>query len=79
MRTRIEDPDDIIEDDREVFLAFSDEIYLLKTQYSHHRHEELLRHCIRIAEGTTSTWVCRHDRIPTTEIMLTDLLGRVLR
>lgn len=36
--------------DREILLDFSDELYLRKSQYSVHRHEKLLRHCVRMAE-----------------------------
>lgn len=36
--------------DREKLLEFSDELSLLRSEYSHYRHEKLLRHCIRISE-----------------------------
>lgn len=36
--------------DRSVLLEFSDQLDLLSSQYSDHRHEKLLRHCTRIAE-----------------------------
>lgn len=36
--------------DREVLLAFSDEMHLMREMYGHHRHEKLLRHCVRMSE-----------------------------
>ncbi|WP_323190425.1 tyrosine-type recombinase/integrase [Halostella sp. PRR32] len=36
--------------DRKILLEFSDELQLLKTQYTDHRHLKLLRHCTRMAE-----------------------------
>ncbi|PSQ27810.1 integrase [Halobacteriales archaeon QS_9_68_17] len=50
LRERIQDSNDISEQDREVLLKFSDTIYLLKSEYTDHRHDKLLRHCTRIAE-----------------------------
>jgi len=50
LRERIQDSNDISEQDREVLLKFSDIIYLLKSEYTDHRHDKLLRHCTRIAE-----------------------------
>lgn len=50
LRERIQDSNDISEQDREILLQFSDTIYLLKSEYTDHRHEKLLRHCTRIAE-----------------------------
>jgi integrase len=52
LRSKLEaskrDVDD--ETDREVLLEFSDELQLLKTKYTDHRHLKLLRHCTRMAE-----------------------------
>jgi integrase len=50
LRSRIEESDEISDDDRKALLAFSDELYLLQTKYSDHRHLKLLRHCTRMAE-----------------------------
>ena len=50
LRERIQDSNDISEQDREVLFKFSDTIYLLKSEYTDHRHDKLLRHCTRIAE-----------------------------
>lgn len=36
--------------DREVLLAFSDELMLLRETYGWYRHRKLLRHCIRMSE-----------------------------
>lgn len=37
-------------EERDVLLEFSNQMALLKTEYSDYRHKKLLRHCIRIAE-----------------------------
>ncbi|ELZ12049.1 integrase family protein [Natrinema thermotolerans DSM 11552] len=50
LRERIETGDEIGDDDRELLLEFSDRLDLLAQQYSDHRHEKLLRHCVIIAE-----------------------------
>jgi len=41
---------DIKQEDKEILLAFSDRIDLLKSEYTDHRHNKLLRHCTIIAE-----------------------------
>ena len=41
---------DLDEEDREILLAFSDRLGLLKSEYSAQRHEKLLRHCTIVAE-----------------------------
>ncbi|WP_332898762.1 site-specific integrase [Haladaptatus sp. CMSO5] len=50
LRDRIDESPDINEPDRDALIAFSDEMYLLKTVYSDHRHVKLLRHCTLMAE-----------------------------
>ncbi|QSG11393.1 Site-specific recombinase XerC [Halapricum desulfuricans] len=50
LRERIDKSDVISEADAEVLIEFSDRLDLLKSEYSDHRHEKLLRHCVRIAE-----------------------------
>lgn len=53
LRTRIEGAcrnGDISEADRDALIEFSDELFLLSTKYSDHRHEKLLRHCTIVAE-----------------------------
>ncbi|MUV58272.1 site-specific integrase [Halogeometricum sp. CBA1124] len=47
---RIRDSEEISEPDRDVLLTFSKKLDLLRSQYSEHRHEKLLRHCTRMAE-----------------------------
>ncbi|PSQ17360.1 hypothetical protein BRD00_07865 [Halobacteriales archaeon QS_8_69_26] len=37
-------------DDTEALIRFSDELDLLQSEYSDHRHIKLLRHCTRISE-----------------------------
>ncbi|SFR41805.1 Phage integrase family protein [Halogeometricum rufum] len=36
--------------DRELLVDFSDELRLRREDYGHHRHEKLLRHCVRMSE-----------------------------
>lgn len=50
LRERIHDSSDISEEDRDVLLQFSDRLYLLKSEYTDHRHDKLLRHCTRMSE-----------------------------
>ncbi|ELZ92648.1 site-specific integrase [Haloferax sulfurifontis] len=50
LRARIRDSEELTDEDRDVLIAFSDEMYLLSSTYSNHRHEKLLRHCTRIGE-----------------------------
>lgn len=50
LRKRIQESDDLSEPDRELLIEFSDRLALLKSQYTHHRHEKLLRHCTIIGE-----------------------------
>jgi len=47
---RIPDSEAISAADGELLLAFSDELFLRSAEYSDHRHEKLLRHCVRMAE-----------------------------
>lgn len=50
LRDRVEESNDIKSEDKEVLLAFSDRLDLLKSEYTDHRHNKLLRHCTIIAE-----------------------------
>lgn len=64
LRERIEDSNEIDDADRELLLAFSDKLYLLKSEYTDHRHDKLLRHCTRMAEnvgGLADAIVDRED------------------
>jgi len=58
------------ERDREVLLAFSDQLKLLRETYGWHRHEKLLRHCVRISENApVSIADALEDRDATEEIV----------
>lgn len=48
IRTRIEESDELSEADRKSLIAFSDQLALLQTDYSHSRHLKLLQHCFMI-------------------------------
>lgn len=50
LRERVRESDEIAAPDREVLLEFSNELYLLQTEYGDYRHLKLLRHCTRMAE-----------------------------
>ncbi|WP_049999193.1 hypothetical protein [Halococcus sediminicola] len=50
LRDRIRTSEDITDDDIEVLIKFSHQLFLLATEYSDHRHEKLLCHCTRMAE-----------------------------
>lgn len=50
LRDRIDGSDDISEEDQKLLLEFSDELDLLKSKYTDHRHNKLLRHCTIMAE-----------------------------
>ncbi|ELZ26672.1 integrase family protein [Halogeometricum pallidum JCM 14848] len=50
LRDRVTTSDEISSDDQERLIAFSDQMYLLKSEYGLHRHVKLLRHCTRMAE-----------------------------
>ncbi len=51
LRDRIEESNDIQQKDKEILIKFSEEIELLKSKYSDHRHNKLLRHCTILAEN----------------------------
>ena len=50
LRERIEESDDINEDDRELLSRLDEQLTLLAQQYSDHRHKKLLRHGTIMAE-----------------------------
>lgn len=50
LRDRIRESNDIDPEDKEKLLAFSDRIDLLRSEYTDHRHNKLLRHCTIMAE-----------------------------
>lgn len=57
------------DEDREALLQFSDTIYLLKSEYTDHRHDKLLRHCTRIAEEVGGLADALEDREATEDIV----------
>ncbi len=64
---RIPNNDDLTDADQEALLEFSDELFLRKADYSDHRHEKLLRHCVRMAEevGDLADTLDDRDRAET--------------
>lgn len=54
---RIPDSAEISAADEDALFEFSDELFLRKSEYSDHRHEKLLRHCVRMAENTDGEFV----------------------
>lgn len=69
LRKRIENSTDISEEDRALLLKFSDQLYLLKSEYTDHRHEKLLRHCTRMAENVGGLADALIDRNAAEEIV----------
>ncbi|MDS0243042.1 MULTISPECIES: tyrosine-type recombinase/integrase [unclassified Haloferax] len=69
LRERIQDSNEISEEDREALLQFSDTIYLLKSEYTDYRHDKLLRHCTRIAEQVGGLADSLEDRGATEDIV----------
>lgn len=53
---------DVSPADRDILIEFSDELRLLKTEYSDYRHEKLLRHATRMAEEVGGLAEVPHDR-----------------
>ena len=69
LRERIEESDAITADDRELLLAFSDRMELLKSEYTDYRHNKLLRHTTRIAENVGGLSDALEDRDATEDIV----------
>lgn len=69
LRDRIRDSDEISDADKEVLLEFSDRMELLKSEYTPHRHNKLLRHCTRIAENVGGLADALKDRDAAEEIV----------
>lgn len=59
---RIEDSDDLDDDDREMLRSFSDRLTLLQSEYGTHRHTKLLRHCTIAAESVGGLADALEDR-----------------
>lgn len=66
---RIPDSEDLADGDREVLREFSDELFLRKAEYSDHRHEKLLRHCVRMAEAVGGLASALDDRDQAEELV----------
>ncbi|MGQ3328075.1 tyrosine-type recombinase/integrase [Halorubrum sp. FL23] len=69
LQDRIEESSDISEEDKEVLLAFSDRLDLLKSEYTDHRHNKLLRHCTIMAEEVGGLAEALEDRSTTEDIV----------
>jgi integrase len=69
LREKLQTGDREVDDerDREILLAFSDELKLLRETYGHHRHVKLLRHCVRIAEHAPASLVDALENRDATE------------
>ncbi len=52
LRERIEDGEDVHEQDRDLLREFSNELQLRRAEYSDYRHEKLLRHNVLLSERT---------------------------
>lgn len=59
LRQKLHDGDRAVQHpaDRDALLQFSDQLALHRETYGHHRHEKLLRQCIRIAEHAPTSLV----------------------
>lgn len=55
--------------DQTALLNFSDELYLRGSEYSDHRHEKLLRHCVRMAESVGGLAEALDDRSAAEEVV----------
>ncbi|WP_101294146.1 tyrosine-type recombinase/integrase [Halegenticoccus soli] len=69
LRDRIQESDEIDDEDAELLLQFSDEMDLLKSKYTDHRHIKLLRHVTRIAENVGRLADALEDREASKEIV----------
>jgi len=69
LRDRIRESDEITEQDADVLIEFSDQLDLLKSEYSDLRHRDLLGHCTRIAENVGGLADALEDRDAAEEIV----------
>ena len=69
LRDRIQTSDEISDADRDALIDFSDELYLLQTKYSDHRHLKLLSHCTNMAEKVGGLARALDDREATEELV----------
>ena len=69
LRNRIQEAEEISNEDAELLIRFSDEMDLLKSKYTDHRHIKLLRHATRIAENVGGLADALEDREASKEIV----------
>lgn len=62
LRDRIEESNEIKQRDKKILIRFSDRIDLLKSEYTDHRHNKLLRHCTIMAENVGGIADALEDR-----------------
>lgn len=69
LQDRIAESNDINPKDTEVLLQFSNQLDLLKSEYTDHRHNKLLRHCTRMAENVGGLAEALENREASEEIV----------
>jgi integrase len=69
LRTRIRESDEITDADAELLMEFSEQLELLKSEYSDYRHRDLLGRCTRIAEDAGSVSEALEDRDTAEDIV----------
>lgn len=69
LRERVQDSEQVSNEDAQKLLEFSDRLRLLKSEYGDYRHEKLLRHCIRMAEEAGKLALALEDRESAEEIV----------
>jgi hypothetical protein len=69
MNDRITESNDINPKDKELLVDFSDHLDLLKSEYTDHRHNKLLRHCTIIAENVGGLAEALEDEEATKKIV----------
>lgn len=62
-------PGDVPEADAEALIEFSDQLYLLSSDYGGYRHEKLLRHLTILAENVGGVHATLNDRDTTEDIV----------
>jgi len=69
MRERIQESEEISNEDRDVLMEFSNTLFLLETEYSDHRHLKLLSHCTNMAEKVGGLADALDDRDAAEELV----------
>ncbi|WP_049908925.1 tyrosine-type recombinase/integrase [Halorubrum saccharovorum] len=69
LHDKIETSSDIKKEDKDLLLAFSDRLDLLKSEYSDARHNKLLRHCTIMAEEVGGLAEALEDRSTTEDLV----------